>query len=159
MGRGHTSAVSAELPQGVGRVEVDALSELYRRHGASAFALAHQLLGPARAEEATQDIFLYVWDHPDELLSTDGGLRSVLLDQLRLRHLVSLDGADGPDDERRLTDGERAALELALEGIGYREVATRLGLPSTVVDRLIRSALGKVYEARVAPTEDSSGPV
>ena len=152
-------ATDTELLRAVGRLEVDALGELYRRHGAGVFVLAHQLLGAARAEEATQDIFLYVWDHPDELLNMERGLRSVLLDQLRIRHLAFVEQGDNPAENHCLTDDERAALELALEGLGYREAAKRLGLPSTVVDRLLRSALNKVYETRVAPTDESSGPV
>lgn len=151
-------ATDTELLEAVGRLEVDALGELYRRHGAAVFVLAHQLLGAARAEDATQDVFLYLWDHPDELLTTGGGLRPALLDRLRLRHLALVDEAQVPDETSRLTDQERAVLELALEGLGYREAASRLGVPSTVVDGLLRSALSKVYEARVAPTEDSTGP-
>ena len=158
-GTGRGAAVSkdltrlsdAQLLRAVGRLEVDALGELYRRHGAGVFVLAHQLLGPARAEEATQDIFLYVWDHPDELLGMAGGLRSVLLDQLRIRHLSFVE----PAENRRLTDDERAALELAVEGLGYREAAIRLGRPSAEVDSLLRSALHKVYETRVAPSDES----
>ena len=158
MSTDHTGATDAELLQAVSRLEVDAFGELYRRHGAAVFVLAHQFLGAARAEEATQDVFLYVWDHPEQLLSSDRSLRPVLLDQLRLRHLASLDQAGGGDDDRGLTDDERSALELALEGFGYQETATRLGMSSTVVDHLLRSALNKVYEARVVPTEDSSEP-
>ena len=153
-----TKATDAELLQAVGRLDVDALGELFRRHGAAVFVLAYQLLGATRAEEVTQEIFLYVWDHPDELLTMETGLRAVLLDQLRLRHLASLEGADNPENPR-LTDDERAALELALKGLGYREAALRLGLPASVVDGLLRTALSKIYEARVAPTEDSPGAV
>ena len=153
-----TRSSDAQLLEAVGRLEVDALGELYRRHGAGVFVLAHQLLGPARAEEATQDIFLYVWDHPDELLGMKRGLRSVLLDQLRIRHLAFLDPAESPAEDRRLTEDERAVLELAVEGLGYREAATRLGRPSTEVDSLLRSALHKIYEGQVAPTDEPSGP-
>jgi DNA-directed RNA polymerase specialized sigma24 family protein len=153
-----TKASDAELLLGVGRLEVDALAELYRRHGASVFVLAHQLLGAARAEDATQEVFLYLWDHSDEFLGTERSLRPALLDHLRLRYLVDVDPAEGPAEDRGLTNEERAALELALAGLGYREVAGRLGLPSTVVNALLRSALTKIYDARVAPTEDSSGP-
>lgn len=153
-----TRSSDAQLLEAVGRLEVDALGELYRRHGAGVFVFAYQLLGPARAEDATQDIFLYVWDHPDELLGMERSLRSVLLDQLRIRHLAFLDPADSQAEDRRLTDDERAALELAVEGLGYRDAATRLGRPSTEVDGLLRSALQKIYEARVAPTDEPSGP-
>ncbi len=153
-----TGATDAELLQAVGRLEVDALGELFRRHGAAIFVFAHQLLGAAGAEEATQDVFLYLWDHSDDLLATEGRLRAALLDQLRVRHLALLDGAHSPNQTSRLTDEERAVLELALEGLGYREAASRLGLPARVVDGLLRTALSKVYEGRVAPTEDSSGP-
>ncbi len=153
-----TGATDTELLEAVGRLEVDALGELYRRHGAAVLVLAPQLLGGAGAEDVTQEIFLYVWDHPDELLGMDGGLRSALLDQLRLRHLALLDEAHSPDETSQLTDEERAVLELALEGLGYGEAASRLGLPSTVVDGLLRSALNKVYDARVAPIEDSPEP-
>lgn len=150
-------ATDAELLEAVGRLEVDALGEVFRRHGAAVFVLAHQLLGARRAEEATHDVFLHVWDHPDELRNKEGNLRSALLNQLRRRHVVSLDQSDRGDDDQPLTDEERAVLELALEGLGYMEAASRLGLPSTVVDNLLRTALSKIYEARVAPTEDFPG--
>jgi DNA-directed RNA polymerase specialized sigma24 family protein len=152
-----SAASDAELLERVAQLDMDALGEIYRRHAAGVFVLAHQLLGPAQAQEATHDVFVYVWDHANELLPMASNLRSVLLDQLRLRHLSARNGRSSSSEERDLTEQEQAALELALEGLSYKEAAARLGVRTGAVDELLRGALLKIYEVRTATTEDPRG--
>lgn len=157
MGRDLKEASDGELLERVGALEIEALGEIYRRHGAAVLVMAHQLVGPARAEELAEQVFLHVWDHAEEM-GAASSLRASLLDQVRLRCLETGDVPVGVGGEV-LTDDEQAALQLALNGLDYREVAAELDLSSEVVDELLRSALRKVYETRMAPSEDPRGTV
>ena len=156
-----------DLLAAVAQSDVDARGEIYRRHSAAVFFLAHQLLGPTGAQEATQDIFLHVWDHADELLEGGQSLRTALLQLVRLRRLAHSGGDDATgvsdglaegDTFTELTDDEQAALELALQGMTYREAARRLGRSTEDVNELLRNALLKLYEGSGAPSEDPLPP-
>lgn len=149
-----SQATDAQLLEALGRLDVDALAEIYRRHAAAVYVLAHQVMGAAAAQEATQDVFLYLWDHADELKPVDGTLRPVLLEQLRVRHFTLREPSPGAAEDGALTEQEQAALDLALGGAGYKDTAARLGVTPEVVDGLLRGALLKIYDVRTAPTED-----
>lgn len=70
----------------VGRFQEQALAEVYRRHGGSAYALASRVLrDDARAEEVTQDVFLRLWEQPERFDPSRGSLRSYLLVQAHRR--------------------------------------------------------------------------
>jgi RNA polymerase sigma-70 factor (ECF subfamily) len=81
-----------------------AFERLYRRHAARVYTLARRLLGPARAEDATQEVFLRAWRR----LATfrDEGpfgawvhrlARNLMIDEMALaRRDESLIGLDDP---------------------------------------------------------------
>jgi len=52
-----------ELVERVADGDVGAFSELYDRHAQRVFTWSAHLLGPARAEDAIQEIFLRLWQH------------------------------------------------------------------------------------------------
>ena len=156
VGRDVAGAGDAELLARVARSDREALTELYRRHSAAVFLLAHLLLGRSRAQETTQEVFLYLWDHADELRADERPLRSALLQRVRLLHPAGDPGeADGDSEPSvaALTADERAALELALDGASYGEAPARLRRSSKEVNELLRSALLKLYEGTDAPKD------
>ena len=64
--------------------ELDALGELYRRHGAAVLAAARKVAGDAAAAEAaTADAFVELWDQPS--LANRAGVRSFLVGRVVAR--------------------------------------------------------------------------
>jgi RNA polymerase sigma-70 factor, ECF subfamily len=63
-----------------------ALAELYDRHGRTAFALAHRMVGDAEtAEEVVQEAFLAIWRRAETYRQERGAVRSWLLAVVRNR--------------------------------------------------------------------------
>ncbi|HEX2062828.1 MAG TPA: hypothetical protein VHE80_00240, partial [Acidimicrobiales bacterium] len=59
--------------------------------------------------------------------------------------LAGMDPTRRPSlDDPRLDDDERQALELAIQGANYKQVAEALGQPDDVVRRWLNSALQKL---------------
>jgi RNA polymerase sigma factor (sigma-70 family) len=59
--------------------EQSALAEAYERHAGLVFGLARRLLGDdAMAEEVTQEVFIYLWEHPERFDPARGSMRSWL---------------------------------------------------------------------------------
>jgi RNA polymerase sigma-70 factor (ECF subfamily) len=82
-----------------------ALAELYRRHAAGVFAVAVRILRHGeQAEDVVQDLFVRLWDHPEQFDPTRGSLRSFLLLQARTRSLDVL-RAEGARRRREHADG------------------------------------------------------
>ena len=56
-----------------------ALAELYDQFGSFVFGLAARVIGDRRAaEDVTQDVFLFVWEHPEAFEPDRGRLRTFL---------------------------------------------------------------------------------
>ena len=86
-----TDTSEAQLLAGVARGELDALGEIYRRHGAAVLAAARKVAaGPTEAEAMTAEAFVELWDAPSAA-STGGseGLRAYLV-----ARVVALIGAE-----------------------------------------------------------------
>jgi RNA polymerase sigma-70 factor (ECF subfamily) len=70
----------AQLVVAVGRFRSEALAEAYRRHGGAVMGLAGRVMGDAtEAEDVTQDVFVRLWDRPDQFDPSRGSLRTYLL--------------------------------------------------------------------------------
>ena len=76
-----TDTPEPQLLAGVAKGELDALGEIYRRHGAAVLAAARQVASDvAAAETITAEVFVELWDDPGA--ATAGGidgLRSYLV--------------------------------------------------------------------------------
>lgn len=153
-----------ELVAGLGASDVDCLEELYRRHADAVLSLAFKLVSDRdTAERAAADAFLYLWDHPDAVSVPGVSVRSFLLEQTRRAasggvglHLSDIGTPDlavgevGPPqaslDDPVLSGDERRALELAVQGTNYKEIAQLLGQPADVVMRWLTSGLKKLAD-------------
>jgi DNA-directed RNA polymerase specialized sigma24 family protein len=79
-----------ELLAGVARGELDALGEIYRRHGAAVLAAARKVaIDTTAAETITAEVFVELWDAPGAASTGKDGLRSYLVERV-----VALIGAE-----------------------------------------------------------------
>src|SRR3954468_16729149 len=59
--------------------DASALTDLYDQFGSFVFGLAARVIGDRRAaEDVTQDVFLFVWEHPEAFEPDRGRLRTFL---------------------------------------------------------------------------------
>jgi RNA polymerase sigma-70 factor (ECF subfamily) len=92
------SAADADLLAAVANRDDRALATLYDRHGRTAYALAHRLLGEDHAaEEVVRDAFLAVWGGTATVHAV-GDVRLWLLGQVRRRAIDRLRGENGLHD-------------------------------------------------------------
>jgi DNA-directed RNA polymerase specialized sigma24 family protein len=76
-----TDTSEPELLAGVAKGELDALGEIYRRHGAAVLAAARQVVAdPTAAEAVTAEVFIALWDAPGAV-GPAAGLRAYLVSQ------------------------------------------------------------------------------
>jgi RNA polymerase sigma-70 factor (ECF subfamily) len=131
-------ADDAELVAGVARGDIASLEELYRRHAPAVLAAAHRETGDGRAAEAvTADVFVALWDAPEKA-AAQPSLPAHLADDARQRAgRVAV-----------LTYPERQAVELALDGATYRQIARILAVPAHAAAACLEGALDKLRSAR-----------
>jgi DNA-directed RNA polymerase specialized sigma24 family protein len=80
----------AELLAAVARSELDALGEIYRRHGAAVLAAARKVaIDTTAAETITAEVFVELWDAPGAASATKDGVRAYLV-----ARVVALIGAE-----------------------------------------------------------------
>jgi RNA polymerase sigma-70 factor (ECF subfamily) len=100
----HSRDEELELLNRVGAGDEGALAAVYAAHAPSVFALARRILKSGeRAEDVVQEIFVKLWDHPDQFDPDRGSLRSYLLLQARTRSLDML-RAEGARRRRERTE-------------------------------------------------------
>ena len=140
------------------RGDAAAFERLYRRHSARIYSLARRIVGPAEAEDGTQEVFIRAWEKL-ALFRGDSAF-GTWLHRLAVNHLLGRLGTlkgrwdregedDGPlelvihRDEspeftmdfeaavERLPKGARAVYVLHdVEGYKHEEIATMLGISS-----------------------------
>jgi RNA polymerase sigma-70 factor, ECF subfamily len=99
----------------VGRFDHDALHELYRRHAGPVFALALRLLADrSRAEDVTQEVFLWLWDHPERFDAGRGTLRTLLLS---ICHSRAVDLIRSEASRRQREDRDSQSLTVDIDSI------------------------------------------
>lgn len=102
----------------IGRYQADALAEAYRRHASVVFGLARRLLNDnAFAEEIVQEIFLRLWNTPENFDPDRGSLRSFLLAQCHGRSvdLLRSETSRRQREERDLRRTAEAGYDLERE--------------------------------------------
>jgi len=85
--RSHDLRVATEptLLSGIRLGQMDALLELYRRHGPLVYAAACRAGGAASAESVTRDVFLSLWAAPHDFTPNVESLRSLLVADAHVR--------------------------------------------------------------------------
>jgi hypothetical protein len=74
----------------VARGELDALGEIYRRHGAAVLAAAREVaIDTTAAETITAEVFVELWDAPGAASASGEGVRAYLV-----ARVVALIGAE-----------------------------------------------------------------
>jgi RNA polymerase sigma factor (sigma-70 family) len=158
-----------------------ALLQMYDQHGDVVFGLAKRVTRSAvLAEDVAQDVFTFVWEHPERVDLSRGSLRAYLgvlahrravdlvrrEERLHRREERSASGTvavSAPDVEvvdqlhsswsrARVGDAlaalpgeQREALVLAyFDGLSYRQVAIRLGIPEGTAKSRLRLALARL---------------
>jgi len=86
------------------KVERIEFAAAYREHSRAVYGLARAAVGPAAAEDVTQDVFLRLWSRPDRFDATRGSLRAYLLAMARCR-AIDLIRSESARSERQRRDG------------------------------------------------------
>jgi RNA polymerase sigma-70 factor (ECF subfamily) len=129
-----------------------ALERLYRQHGGLVHGLALRILQDgAEAEEVTQDVFLYVWQHAERFDPARGSLASWLVTLARSRGIDRLRSRGSRERRReglkREVDADLAAHEPAdpLQHALAAERRTRVRRALALLPPEQRSALEIAY--------------
>lgn len=162
-------ASDAELLQLVAGGSEAAFVALWARSGAAVYSVCRRVLVDRdSAEDAAQEAFVRIWRNANQFDPRRGSAaawmytiaRNAALNLARIRHPVPRDTPpetyrDADPAERfwleaslaRLSEGERAALELAyFEDLTHSQVAQRLDVPLGTVKARIRRALGRLAD-------------
>lgn len=152
-----------KMQQRLARGEAAALGELYDRFAALVHGLAHRVLeDDASADHTTREVFLHVWENPEEWDPRDGSLRSwiaAVTQRLAAGVLRRQQHGTSPEQvEEKVRAASaaaradyvvtsmpaslRAALELAyFQRRDYRQTAERLGVTDDEARRRLRLGL------------------
>jgi RNA polymerase sigma-70 factor, ECF subfamily len=149
-----------------------ALIALYDRYASLVYSVAFRVLRDrASAEDVSQEIFMRLWERPQQIQVVGSTLhgwmtiasRNRSIDQLRRRTLEPLDTTALPspshladEAERRLMSdkilrsasrGQRILLEMAyFDDMSHAEIASATGLPLGTIKTKIRRALRALRE-------------
>ena len=155
----------SDLIARIKRRDPDALMALYQQHGRHVFSLAMAILGEATdAEEATQDTFVKVWNHPDAYRQDYGRFNAWLmtiarrcaLDRLRfekrrLNPVLSLDQGnlpelrdDNQEQEARWRDLSSILGELPPEQRAVMLLAYHRGMSQSEIAAYLKLPIGTV---------------
>jgi RNA polymerase sigma-70 factor (ECF subfamily) len=115
---GFADASDGALVIAIARYHQEALAEAYRRHAGAVFGLARRLLNEtSAAEEVVQEVFVRLWNRPEQFDAERGTLRSYLLAQTHGRavDVLRADGARRAREEREARATAEAGYDLELE--------------------------------------------
>jgi RNA polymerase sigma factor (sigma-70 family) len=109
-----------------------ALGEVYDQYSSFVYGLAQRVIGdPRAAEDVSQEVFLYIWEHPEAFDPTRGGMRTWLG---TLAHRRSVDYIRREEARRRRTQREASRRAIAIPDV--EEMATAI-----VAAERVRAAL------------------
>jgi RNA polymerase sigma-70 factor, ECF subfamily len=174
-----------KMQQRLARGEAAALGELYDRFAALVHGLAHRVLeDEIAADETTRQVFLHIWENPEEWNPKDGSLRSwiaAVTQRFAAGLLRARQRGQTPDEvEEKVRTASaaaradyivtsmpaslRAALELTyFQRRDYRQTAERLGVTDDEARRRLRLGLQLLSSATTrsmpaGPDTAPSGP-
>lgn len=175
------------MQQRLARGEAAALGELYDRFASLVHSLAHRVLDDDdAADRITREVFVHVWENPEEYEPKHGSMRSWVatlahrqaVKRLRQAETASL-AARGESTTEELEQKVRkasaaaradyivtsmpaplrAALELAyFQRRDYRQTAADLGVTEDEARRRLRLGLQLLSTANTRPAEGASPP-
>lgn len=156
----------------VARYDRDALAEIYRRHGPMVYGLASRLCGTATAENVSAEVFLSLWQRPEDFVpSRECSLRSLLLAAAHRQSIEVLRAGVAADGDSRIADVDQDALAPKLDpdvvsvlldlpeahrhavvlayfvGLTAQQIASRLDRPVENVNVDIRAGLVSLGQA------------
>ena len=122
------SASDSTLMVAVGRWQEAALAEIFRRHGAAVHNLARRVVGSSQlADEVTQEIFLDLWNRPEQFDASRGSLRSLLITKCHGRAVDLV-----RSEQARTTREQRSAEETARSGYDLERYVWDLAIADQV---------------------------
>lgn len=152
------------MQQRLRRGEAAALGEMYDMFASLVHGLAHRVLGDEQAADAlTRDVFVHVWQHPEEYDPRDGPLRTWvagLAQRLAVRRLRATGAAalsleeDGADSSTRTRAEAEASAEASAEAeelerrVRRASVAARADYIVNSMPAPLRAALDLAYAQR-----------
>lgn len=161
-----TSLPDAVLVARLRQGDDTALGEIYDRHGAAAYRIAHRTLRDGGlAEDAVQEAFLELWQRPNVFDATRAQLgtwicvlahrRAVDIARREARRRVAADVPDWPAPDSYTTEEivllmtDRRRVDRALRGLGTRdrrlvELAYHAGLTQVEIAKRLELPLGTV---------------
>lgn len=167
-------AGDAALVMALAAGDRDALSELYRRHGATLLGLAVRIVRNRReAEDLLHDVFLEAWRSARDFDPKRGRVRTWLAIRMRSRALdlqksarVSRNAGDAglevlPDERERpspdhtriraaiadLSADQRTVVELAyFDGLSCSEIASKIAIPIGTVKSRLAAGMQRLRE-------------
>jgi RNA polymerase sigma-70 factor (ECF subfamily) len=138
----------------------DAFARVYDEHAAGVLAVARRILGEARAQDVTQDVFLALWRRPERYDAARGDLGAFLRLMTRSRAVDvwregqaagrasdRLEAATGRE-EGRVEDRPAPALERTSERRAVRDALRRL--PEAQREALVLAYWGGLTAEQVA---------
>lgn len=105
----------ATLVVAIGRWQETALAEIYRRHGAAVHNLATRVLSSSHlADEVTQEVFVDLWNRPEQFDANRGSLRTFLITKAHGRavDVVRAETARTSREQRSAQEHERSGYSL-----------------------------------------------
>ncbi|MGH9920220.1 MAG: sigma-70 family RNA polymerase sigma factor, partial [Nitrososphaerales archaeon] len=124
------SVSDATLVVAIGRWQEAALAEVYRRHGAAVHNLARRVIRSSElADEVTQEVFVDLWNRPEQFDATRGSLRTMLVTKTHGRAVDVI-----RSEQARLSREQRSAQDSARSGYDVEHYAWDLAIADQVND-------------------------
>jgi RNA polymerase sigma-70 factor (ECF subfamily) len=138
-------------------VTAPAVAEAYRQHGGAVLMTARSVCGPSMAEGVTEQVFLQLWRHPEDLEPSRGTLRASLV---VLAHGKALEAVHAEIRRRTRQQGRDVASDATVRDTGdtalfgtaavTRIVRAVSHLPPRERDALVLAFFGKCGSRQTA---------
>lgn len=140
-------ASDAQLVVAVAQGEQQALAELYRRHGGATLALASRLLNDrSSAQDVVQEVFIHLWNQPQQFDANRGALRSWLMMKAHTKAVDALRSSQSRSnrEHREINDRSAGSYDLELQ-VWDLAVADRVKCALSELSETERRAVDLAY--------------